>query len=80
MKSLTYLPKKKQSKGQRGVFNIRTEVSGKMIALIIFYHVLIIRKTVFHLILIKLLGSELFLFFVFCILHVGLRKKMLEET
>ena len=49
-----------------------------MIALIKFYLVLIIGKTIFHLILIKLLGSENFFFF-FCILHIGVKKK-LEET
>ena len=57
---------------------MRTEVSGKMIALIIFYHVLIIHKTVFHLVLIKLLGSELFFvlflfLFLFLFLHLARR-------
>lgn len=51
-----------------------------MIVINIFYHVLIIREDRISFNPNKLLGSELFLFFVFCILHVGLRKKMLEET
>ena len=44
-----------------------------MIALIKFYLVLIIGKTIFHLILIKLLGSENFFFFFF--LHLAHRSE-----